>query len=168
MVLSRIRFPVGDFARVTLRLRFRKKLGRFLTNKMSAERDESGQLQSLLESQQFLNTFAAGIVLQNEEGSVLDCNDAALTLLRATREELARRTLTDPQWSSVNADGSPFPLDEQPARVTLRTGEPCNDVIMGTDNRGRARRWLSVNTCQVVLNDGSMGVISSFIDVTSA
>jgi diguanylate cyclase (GGDEF)-like protein/PAS domain S-box-containing protein len=137
-----------------------------LTIRLSTERDESGQLQSLLESQQFLNTFAAGIVLQNEEGSVLDCNDAALTLLRATREELARRTTTDPQWSSVKGDGSPFPLSEQPARVTLRTGEPCNDVIMGTDNRGRPRRWLSVNTCQVMLNDGSKGVISSFIDVT--
>jgi len=132
----------------------------------SAERDEGGQLQSLLESQQFLNTFAAGIVLQNEAGSVLDCNDAALTLLRSTRDELARRTTTDPQWSSVKEDGSPFPNDEQPARITLRTGEPCNEVIMGTDNRGRARRWLSVNTCQVILNDGSKGVISSFIDIT--
>jgi PAS domain S-box-containing protein len=105
-------------------------------------------------------------MLQNEEGSVLDCNDAALTLLRATREELARRTSTDPQWSSVKTDGSPFPIDEQPARDTLRTGEPGNDVIMGTDNRGRARRWLTVNTCRVILNDESMGVISSFIDVT--
>jgi PAS domain S-box-containing protein len=37
---------------------------------------------------------------------------------------------------------------------------------MGTANRGRARRWLSVNTCQVALSNGAKGVISSFIDVT--
>ena len=110
--------------------------------------------------------MAAGIVLQNEEGLVLDCNDTALELLGVTREELAIRTSSDPQWSSVRPDGSSFALEEQPARITLRTGEPGNEVIMGTANRGRARRWLSVNTCQVVLSNGAKGVISSFIDVT--
>ena len=133
---------------------------------MTLEPGQRGQLQSLLNSQDFLDTVAAGIVLQNSEGSVLDCNDAAVLILGATRQELATRTLNDLRWGSVREDSTPFALDEQPAKVTLRTGEPCNDVIMGTENRGRARRWLSVNTCRVVLDDGAMGVISSFIDIT--
>ena len=140
--------------------------GRPLKDRTKNRRGPSGQLQSLLDSQQFLNTVAAGIVLQNEEGLVLDCNDTALELLGVTREELAIRTSSDPQWSSVRPDGSSFALEEQPARITLRTGEPGNEVIMGTANRGRARRWLSVNTCQVALSNGAKGVISSFIDVT--
>ena len=133
---------------------------------MTREPSQRGQLQSLLDSQYFLDTVAAGIVLQNSEGAVLDCNDAAVLILGATRQELATRTSSDLRWGSVREDNTPFALDEQPAKVTLRTGEPCNDVIMGTENRGRARRWLSVNTCRVVLDDGAMGVISSFIDVT--
>jgi diguanylate cyclase (GGDEF)-like protein/PAS domain S-box-containing protein len=133
---------------------------------MTLEPGQRGQLQSLLNSQDFLDTVAAGIVLQNSEGSVLDCNDAAVLILGATRQELATRTSNDLRWGSVREDSTPFALDEQPAKVTLRTGEPCNDVIMGTENRGRARRWLSVNTCRVVLDDGAMGVISSFIDIT--
>ncbi len=133
---------------------------------MTREPGQRSQLQSLLDSQYFLDTVAAGIVLQNSEGAVLDCNDAAVLILGATREELANRTSSDVRWGSVREDSTPFALDEQPAKVTLRTGEPCNDVIMGTENRGRARRWLSVNTCRVVLDDGAMGIISSFIDIT--
>jgi diguanylate cyclase (GGDEF)-like protein/PAS domain S-box-containing protein len=137
-----------------------------LKDRTKSRRGPGGPLQSLLDSQQFLNTVAAGIVLQDQEGSVLDCNDTALVLLGVTREEMAIRTSDESQWPIVRQDGSPFAYEEQPARITLRTGEPGNDVIMGTGDRGRARRWLSVNTCQVVLSDGAKGVISSFIDVT--
>jgi len=52
------------------------------------------------------------------------------------------RTSFDGRWGAGHEDGSPFPGDEHPAMVTLRTGEPCADVIMGVDAPGRGRRPL--------------------------
>lgn len=138
-----------------------------MAERTNKERGERTQLQSLLDSQQLLNTVAAGIVLIDANGVVLDCNDAATKMLDATREELAKRAPTDDQWSTVHRDGTPFNLYDRPASVTLRTGEPCNDVIMGSVHQRSERRWLSVNTCRVILDDGGVGVISSFVEVTS-
>jgi diguanylate cyclase (GGDEF)-like protein/PAS domain S-box-containing protein len=97
---------------------------------------------------------------------MLDCNEMAAELLGSSRAELMGRLSDDPEWNSVREDGSPFPHAEQPANVTLRTGEPCFDVVMGTNNRSQPRHWLTVNTFQVDLAKGAKGVVSSFVDVT--
>jgi diguanylate cyclase (GGDEF)-like protein/PAS domain S-box-containing protein len=137
-----------------------------VSSKRLASGDTKGHLTSLVGTEQFLHSIAAGVVLQDSEGRMLDCNDMAAAMLGAERDELLQRRSDDPEWNSVRADGSPFAHDEQPASVTLRTGEPCFDVIMGTNNRSHARHWLTVNTFRVDLDDGSHGVISSFVDVT--
>jgi diguanylate cyclase (GGDEF)-like protein/PAS domain S-box-containing protein len=138
-----------------------------VAERTNSERGQRSQLQSLFDSQQFLNTVAAGIVLMDASGMVLDCNEAATTMLNATRQELAKRSPTDPEWATVHIDGTPFDLSDRPGSVTLRTGEACNDVIMGSTDQKRERHWLSVNTCQVILENGAIGLISSFVDVTT-
>ena len=37
----------------------------------------------------------------------------------------------DPRWRAIHEDGSPFPGEEHPAMVTLRTGRPQEGVLMG-------------------------------------
>jgi diguanylate cyclase (GGDEF)-like protein/PAS domain S-box-containing protein len=138
-----------------------------VASKKLANGDTEGRLTSLVGTVQFLHSIAAGVVLQDAEGRMIDCNDMAAAMLGATRDELLQRRSDDPEWNSVRADGSPFPHDEQPASVTLRTGQPCFDVIMGTNNRSHARHWLTVNTFAVDLDEGVKGVISSFVDVTT-
>jgi diguanylate cyclase (GGDEF)-like protein/PAS domain S-box-containing protein len=123
------------------------------------------QLQRLLYSSEFLDTTSMGILLHGADGRVLDCNRVAVELLGDSIDQLVGRTTTDRQWGAVREDGSPFPADERPAMVTLRSGELCCDVIVGIDNPGMARRWLSVNSCPVTF-DGARGVITSFIDVS--
>jgi PAS domain S-box-containing protein len=128
--------------------------------------DRRSPLQALANSNQLFNSLSTGIVLQDAEGTVVDCNESALAILGATREELHARRTTDATWNSVREDGTAFAHAQQPAQVTLRTGEPCTNVIMGTSNLKRARRWVSVNTCRVLLEGGEYGVVSSFEDVT--
>jgi diguanylate cyclase (GGDEF)-like protein/PAS domain S-box-containing protein len=124
-------------------------------------------LQVLSTSNQFFDSLSTGIVLQNAKGTVIDCNESALAILGATREELKVRATTDAAWNSVREDGTAFAHAQQPAQVTLRTGEPCSNVIMGTSNVHQARKWVTVNTCRVLLEDGGYGVVSSFEDVTT-
>ena len=133
-------------------------------------RDGTGNqrpLDGVLGSTQFLNSLPAAVLLQDDQGMVLDCNNVAEAILGASRDELLTRLPDDPVWDSVREDGSPFPFADQPTGLTLINGEPYFDVIIGTTHLQRARRWVSVNTCRVVLLNGAFGVISSFIDVTA-
>jgi diguanylate cyclase (GGDEF)-like protein/PAS domain S-box-containing protein len=141
-------------------------LGDLVATKKRADGDHQSLLDSLLNSEQFLDSLPAGLILQDAQGRLIDCNDLATAILGATREELMLRTSNDPEWNSVRADGTAFPHDEQPANVTLRTGAPCSNVIMGTNNLRQSRRWVSVNTFLVDLEEGPPGVISSFVDIT--
>ncbi|MFI5035553.1 MAG: EAL domain-containing protein [Acidimicrobiales bacterium] len=113
-----------------------------------------------------LDAIPIGILIQDESGAVVAFNDQAATILGTTRDELARRTLGDVEWDTVREDGLPFPLDELPVSITLATGQPCTDVVMGTENWHHARRWILANTSLVVLEDDTRAVMSSFVDVT--
>jgi diguanylate cyclase (GGDEF)-like protein/PAS domain S-box-containing protein len=151
----------------TLSLNSQAALGDLVATKRRADDNHQSLLDSLFNSDQFLDSLPAGLFLQNAQGRLIDCNDLATAILGATREELMLRASDDPEWISVREDGSPFPNDEQPANVTLRTGAPCSNVIMGTNNQRQSRRWVSVNTFLVDLEDGPPGVVSSFVDITS-
>jgi diguanylate cyclase (GGDEF)-like protein/PAS domain S-box-containing protein len=138
----------------------------FVATKRRADGDQQSLLNSLIDSEQFLDSLPAGLILQDAYGRLIDCNDLATAILGASREELMRRASDDPGWNSVREDGSAFPHDEQPANVTLRTGAPCSNVIMGTNYQRQSRRWISINTFLVDLEGGPPGVISSFVDIT--
>ncbi len=82
------------------------------------------------------------------------------------REELLARPTNASVFDTWREDGSDFPYGEQPSQVTLRTGEPCFDVVMGVAYARQKRHWVMTSTAQVPLNTGEVGVISTFYDVT--
>jgi PAS domain S-box-containing protein len=87
-----------------------------------------------------------GIILHDARNSVMSFNPSALHILDLSPAEMAgwpeTRRVTDP----IHEDGTPFGLDEHPAYVTLRTGNPCTDVVMGFKTTAGARRWISINS----------------------
>jgi diguanylate cyclase (GGDEF)-like protein/PAS domain S-box-containing protein len=123
--------------------------------------DGLSQLQRLLFAGNFLNSIRTGIVVQDVNGNVLDFNDAAARLVGATD----RRVTFDPKQGAVREDGSPFPVDELPSAVTLRTGRSNLDVVVGVDVPGRVRRWLSVDTYLLKNGEEVLGVVSAFDDI---
>jgi HD-GYP domain-containing protein (c-di-GMP phosphodiesterase class II) len=125
------------------------------------------RLTTLLAATDFLNSVSTGLLMFDAQGEVVDCNAAAMRMLAVTYEELS-----SPQWyhsgsQSVHEDGTHFPVTEQPAMLTLRSGEPQFDVVIGMTIPGDSRRWFSVNTEALTTNGTVDGVISSFVDVTS-
>ncbi|MHB1088884.1 MAG: putative bifunctional diguanylate cyclase/phosphodiesterase, partial [Acidimicrobiales bacterium] len=126
-----------------------------------------GELERLLVSERVLNSMATGIVLQGADGVILDYNVAATNLLGVSGEQLIGMKSVDPAWKVIREDGSAFPLEERPSIAALRTGETSEDVIEGIEISGQSRRWLSVNSHPVELENGYRVVVSSFVDVTS-
>jgi PAS domain S-box-containing protein len=109
-----------------------------------------------------------GIVLLDADGSIRECNAAAERILGLSAEQMTGRTPHDPRWRAIHEDGSPFPGETHPPMVTLRTGRPCTDVVMGVHKPDGTLTWLTVNAQPLFEADGRTlaGVVASFEDIT--
>jgi PAS domain S-box-containing protein len=123
-------------------------------------------LDTLLSTVDFLDATKVGVILHDLNGVVLECNGLAAELFGTTVEKLVGRTFLDADWGIVREDGTPFPTRVRPEMVTLREGKTTTGTILGFDVVAKARRWLKVNTCLAEVDGSSVGVISSFVDVT--
>jgi len=111
-------------------------------------------------------SLAEGIVFLNKDGEVEEANEAAFRLHGHALEELTDPA-SDPRGCIVRPDGTPFPVEEQPAIVALRTGEAVRDVEMGVPTADGRFVWRLVNA-QPVYDDGGklLGAVASFFDIT--
>lgn len=92
------------------------------------------------------NAIREGVNVHNREGQVVEMNPACLSILGLTREEMERRAYADPKWRTFQLDGSPFPVEDFPVAITLRTGEAQQNVPMGIQLPTGDMRWISINS----------------------
>ena len=115
-----------------------------------------------------LATLAVGVIVLDTTGRFVLCNAAAERILGLTRSEIESRQPTTPEWKPIHEDGTPWPGDEHPVSVTLRTGESVAGEIMGVQRGDDTRVWLRVSA--VPLRDPATGAvraaIATFSDVT--
>lgn len=134
--------------------------------------DERRAMDQLRESEQryrvIVETMREGVVFQGADGRILFANPAAELMEERVASDLVGRTSEDPAWGAVRADGTPFPGDEHPAMVTLRTGEAQNNVVMGLTPPSGRRRWISINSAPVFGDDSDepTEVVTTFHDIT--
>jgi PAS domain S-box-containing protein len=109
-----------------------------------------------------------GIVLLDADGGIRECNAAAERILGLSAEQMTGRTPHDPRWRAIHEDGSPFPGEDHPPMVTLRTGRPCTDVVMGVHKPDGTLTWITINAQPLFEADGRTlaGVVASFEDIT--
>jgi PAS domain S-box-containing protein len=109
----------------------------------------------------------SGMVLHLADGTIQACNKAAEKILGLTLEQLQGWNSIDPPWQTIHADGSPFPGETHPAMVTLRTGQPYSNVVMGLYKPTGEFVWLLINT-EPLLGVGSKtwAVVSTFTKIT--
>ncbi len=118
---------------------------------------------------QALAALSEGIVVQNKDGAITSCNPAAERILGLSEDQMKGVRSTDPLWGAVHEDGSPFPGEEHPAMVTLRTGTPQENVIMGVHKPDGSLSWISINSMPFRAGSDGAGedaVVTTFTDVT--
>jgi PAS domain S-box-containing protein len=120
----------------------------------AALRESEARLRAVFE------TMAEGLMVVNDQAAIVQCNPAACSILGLSADQLQGRSLLDPGWNCIHEDGSAFPPEDHPANISLRTGEPIHNVVMGVPvappskeagqpNSGlppRGFRWLLVNS----------------------
>lgn len=120
---------------VTTHVQDRRRL-----EKLTAELDGARErYQTLFE------TMVHGVVYHGADGAIFAANPAAAETLGVGVDDLIGMRPQGPQWEAVREDGSPFPGDQHPAMVALRTGHIVPDVVMGVRHGVTGeRRWLAV------------------------
>ncbi|MBI1395912.1 MAG: PAS domain S-box protein [Betaproteobacteria bacterium] len=115
-----------------------------------------------------LSSMVEGVVKQDTSGRIVAANERASQILGLTEDQLMGRDSMDPHWRCMREDGSPFPGEEHPAMVVLRTGSPVRDCVMGVHLPRGEQVWIVVNAKPVFATDtGTItGVVTTFLDIT--
>jgi PAS domain S-box-containing protein len=146
----------------------REQIGVFVD--ITARRDAVAAL--ALSEERLRRTFdsmAEGLLLLDPGGAAIEANPAACRILGMTREQLLGRAPPGAELELVRADGSPWPREELPSMITLRTGEAQEKRIMGVRAPGGAQRWISVNSRPIRGADPERpleGAVVTFVDIT--
>jgi PAS domain S-box-containing protein len=115
-----------------------------------------------------VDTMAEGVVLLEADGRIVASNASAERILGLTAEQMRGHSSLDLRWQAIHEDGSPFPGELRPATITLRTGQPQSNVIMGICKPDGELTWISINTRPLILPSEAHphAVVASFINIT--
>ena len=117
-----------------------------------------------------INSMVESVVFQSHTGEIIEVNPAALAIEGRNSDQMQGKTSDAPEWGAIKEDGSPFPGDEHPSMVTLKTGKVLRDVVMGIKRPSGELRWISINSAPVYNDHSSSGqvreVVTTFHDIT--
>ncbi len=117
-----------------------------------------------------MNTLPQGVMMINADGKIEACNKRGAEIFGLTVDELLGKMLASPSWKAIKADGNVFPLTEFPAIVSLQTGFPQRNVIMGIQHSDESLVWVSVNS-EALIHPGEFepfAVVVSYSDITGS
>lgn len=115
-----------------------------------------------------VDSMAEGVILQDNQHVILSFNASAERILGVRGEEVVGKSSFDIMWNCVTLQGFPCPVDEHASTITLRTGKPLSNVVMGIFKGSGDTVWISVNT-RPLIRDGETlpyAVVISFSDIT--
>lgn len=119
-----------------------RKLGRAVERTLVREalRDSEDRWRTMT------GALAEGVLLYDRDGRVIAWNPSAERVLHLSTSAILEPRVPDPLVHALREDGTPFPAQSIPPMVTLRTGQPCNDVTMALQHDDGTLTWLAVNS----------------------
>lgn len=109
-----------------------------------------------------------GILYQNNEGAIELANPAAEKVLGSDEQIMRCVTRDNIPWDTYHLDGRHMSNDDYPGTITLRTGEPQKDIVIGVKASSGEISW--INASSAVVNDSATGertgVLTTFVDIT--
>ncbi len=117
-----------------------------------------------------IESMAEGVVLHDDSGEILMCNQAAESILGVSYDQIEGQNIRNIVQYAIHEDLTPFVPEELPIYTTMRTGEAVRDVVIGVKRSDNSLRWLLINTQPFVFSDQDMKenrqVVISFRDVS--
>jgi PAS domain S-box-containing protein len=114
-----------------------------------------------------ISAMSEGIVLQEANGKITACNTSAESILQLTPDQMMGKTSIDFEYLTIREDGTPFPGEEHPAMLSLKTGQVYKNAVMGVLRANEPVTWISINSYPL-FRPGELpyAVVTSFTDIT--
>lgn len=120
-----------------------------------------------LRSATLMKALPAGVLMQDVQGNVVECNSVAAALLGVGLGESADRKAPLQRLQILKENLQPCPMAERPFNKTLQANRPLQGEVLGLMSAPGQLRWVLVNTDVVRDPDGNVThVVSCMLDVT--
>nr|BDT29266.1 hypothetical protein BHI3_27320 [Bacteriovorax sp. HI3] len=96
-----------------------------------------------------LNHLSLGVVLHDSKGKIMEFNSSALRILGVSKEQLLGKTSYDPYWKVIDENSEPLSGSKHPAAVSLATGLPVHNQIMGIVTKENQVTWISTSSTPI-------------------
>jgi PAS domain S-box-containing protein len=112
--------------------------------------------------------MAEGVLVQRNDGVIIDCNKQAAHILGATPDLVMGRTSRDLKLNPLQENGSPFAPENEPAMIAIRSGERSLNVVMGIHRPDGSLRWINLNAEPMIRPGESQpyAAVTTFSDIT--
>ncbi|HEX7844436.1 MAG TPA: PAS domain S-box protein, partial [Chitinophagaceae bacterium] len=116
-----------------------------------------------------INTLSDGVIMINSVGHIEACNTRAAEILGISEKELLeKQTLTPTSFDVIKRDGTAFSANELPGTISLKTGLPQYNIVMGVRQASGKIVWVLINS-RGIFNPGESkpyAAVVSFSDIT--
>lgn len=110
-------------------------------------------------------TLKEGVILTDEEGNIIDCNQATEDILGIPKDTILTINLHTKNFNLVYPDLTPVPNEECPGVKTLINGLPIYNFEVGMQNEDNIK-WLILNSA--TLKAEGYGVFLTLNDITDS
>jgi PAS domain S-box-containing protein len=147
-----------------LRARVRKRTEE-LSHEVAGHEATRRELERTLSSYRTLFTsFPLGLTVTDPNGSIVEANAMAESILGVAREVQEARTIDSDDWQLIRSDGSSYPAKEFPSVVALNERRTVAGELMGFAKPDGSVTWLEVTASPIPVDD--LGVVVAYRDVT--
>ena len=115
-----------------------------------------------------MSVMVEGLAIIAPDGTFIFANRAANEFMRDPAGGLQGRRPQEIALERLREDGTPCPVEETPALITLREGRGVYGAVLGFRYADRTIRWVEVNTTSLRTGqDDRWGVVMTLSDITA-
>ncbi len=142
------------------------KRTRFLETQVAQRTQQLGESEGRYYS--IIKAMTEGVIVRDADGAIITFNASAEKIFGVSAQQMLGELLSDPHLSAIREDGTAFSIEERPASITLCTGLPQNEVVMGVRRADQSLIWISVNSAPLIKPGGAApyAVVTTFFDIT--
>jgi PAS domain S-box-containing protein len=115
-----------------------------------------------------ISVMGEGLIILGYNGEIVQCNQAAERIMKIKADDIIGKLHHELMHEVIHEDGRVYAAEEHPSALTLQTGKPVVNQIMGFPMVDGRTAWLQVNTSALGLDRSGkpVAVVVSFADVT--
>jgi PAS domain S-box-containing protein len=119
-------------------------------------------------SRDILNNLQEGVIVFDATGKILRVNPAAPKIMGLSESQMLGKESHDPQWKTFYEDGRPFPPEDFPVSVSLKTKKPVHAAMINIKKPDNKITTISTSSTPVFYTNTEKikYIIVTFRDVT--